>query len=295
VLGPGDSIAPMRFAKYHALGNDYLVLPAEAAAWSPARVARCCHRHLGMGSDGILAGPSTPPDGAFGLRIFNPDGSEAEFSGNGLRIFARHLLDLGLVQAEQTFRLRTLAGDTVARVAAGGRAVTLELAPPSFDSTRIPVAGPAREVLREPLELPAAEGEPGVRLEITAVSVGNPHCVLLDPDPDAARARRLGPRIERHPQFPRRTNVQWLAVRSRRQLSIEIWERGAGYTLASGSSACAVAAVAWRLGLADPQVEVTMPGGSVLVSQLENGGIALTGPVVRVGEGTLDAEAWADL
>lgn len=285
----------MLFAKYHALGNDYLVLAPPRTDLVPATVARWCSRHLGMGSDGVLVGPTSEAGGVFGLRIFNPDGSEAELSGNGLRIFARYLLDLGRVEPEQPFHLRTLAGDTLARVAPGGREVTLALAPPTFDSSRIPVAGPPREVLREPLALPADDGNPAEVVEVSAVNVGNPHCVVLDAAPNAARARSLGPRLERHGSFPRRTNVQLLAVPARDHLAIEIWERGAGYTLASGSSACAVAAVAWRLGLADDAVRVTMPGGAVAVRRLANAGIELTGPVVRVGSGELDPEGWADL
>ncbi|MEI2689558.1 MAG: diaminopimelate epimerase [Anaerolineae bacterium] len=195
---------------------------------------------------------------SFGLRIFNPDGSEAEKSGNGLRIFARYLWDRGLVD-ERPFSVATAGGLVTAQVESGGRMATVAMGRVSFDSQEIPVAGPRREALNETLHA----GDTALRC--CAATLGNPHCVVLREEVSAADAQRLGPLIETDARFPRRTNVQFMQVLDRGRVRIEIWERGAGYTLASGSSACAAAAVAHRLGLCDAQVTVSMPGGRLEV------------------------------
>lgn len=275
----------MRFAKYHALGNDYVVLdPADVPAPpDAAAIRRICHRGCGLGADGVLWGPWSAPEGDFGLRIFNPDGSEAEKSGNGLRIFARYLWDRGRVGA-RPFSVHTPGGLVSAAVAADGRTVVVALGTVSFASSRIPVAGPEREVLNETLEI---DGTP---LTFSAATVGNPHCVILRPRADAGEARRWGPAIEVDPRFPRRTNVQFLEVLGPEAIRIEIWERGAGYTLASGTSSCAAAAVAHRLGLCGPAVRVHMPGGSLDVAIAPGFRVTLEGPVTRVAEGRLHRE-----
>lgn len=276
---------PFGFAKYHALGNDYIVLAADVEM-SAAALRRLCHRHFGLGADGVLCGPRPLADNTFGLRIFNADGSEAELSGNGLRIMARAVFDQGLVEAEAAFVLRSLAGDTSARVASGGRSVRLGLAAPNFWAGQIPVAGGEREVIGESFDL----GDEVVTA--TAVTVGNPHCVVVCDVISAAEVKRLGPRLETHPAFPRRTNVQLLQVRDRQNLAIEIWERGSGYTLASGSCALAAASVAFRLGLAASEVTVAMPGGNVEVA-VRSTGLELEGDVVAVANGHLVPELWA--
>lgn len=268
----------MRFTKYHALGNDYVVLGEDAGSLTPARIRRLCDRHFGIGSDGVLLG-----DGRERLRIFNPDGSEAEKSGNGLRIFARFLWDHGRVD-DQPFSVSTAGGEVVCQVRDDGRSVTVDMGRARFDSTAIPVVGPPREVLRETLEVG------GEKLEYSAATIGNPHCVILRERVSSEEARRLGPRIESHANFPRRTNVQFLEIADRQNLRIEIWERGAGYTLASGSSSCAAAAVARRLGLCGPAVIVHMPGGELTIEVAEDFRVRMTGPVVRVAEGELAPE-----
>lgn len=275
--------AALRFYKYHALGNDYLVMPGlpldGAALPDPALVQRICHRSFGLGSDGILLPQAAPEEAAFALRIFNPDGSEAEKSGNGLRIFARWLYDQGLV-GEAPFRIWTPGGVVRARLSPGGSPVTVEMGRATFNSQAVPMSGPPRQVVDEPLELP------GETLRICALSLGNPHCVVLDAPAGEAAARRLGPLIENHPAFPRRTNVQLLQVLDRARLAIHIWERGAGYTLASGSSACAAAAAAHRLGRVEAAVTVHCPGGDLLVEIGPEYALTLTGPVTFVAEGT---------
>jgi diaminopimelate epimerase len=278
----------MRFAKYHALGNDYLVLPPEelAAPLTPDQIRRICHRNFGLGSDGILLGPLPSANARFALRIFNPDGSEAEKSGNGLRIFSRYLYDRHLV-AEDEFAIQTAGGLVRARVLDRGRQVRVEMGRVTFWSDEIPMTGPRREVLREPLSV-------GDRtLTVCAANIGNPHCVVPLTAVDAEWAHRYGPLLENHTAFPRRTNVQFLQVLDRANLRIEIWERGAGYTLASGSSSSAAAAVARKLDLCDPSVTVHMPGGTLGIEIAPDFSIVMTGPVTRVADVTADPELFS--
>jgi diaminopimelate epimerase len=214
----------MRFHKYQALGNDYLVLEPGAVDVTAPVVRAICDRHRGVGADGVLV-EDTGPDGRLAVRIVNPDGSEAEKSGNGLRIFARYLWDRGRV-GDEAFEVVTRGGTVRCQVREAGRMVFVAMGAASFDAAAIPVAGPAREVVDEPLEVA------GERWRVTAVSMGNPHCVVFADAPTDALARRLGPALETHPLFPHRTNVQFVRVVDRRRLEMQIWERGAGYTLA---------------------------------------------------------------
>jgi diaminopimelate epimerase len=275
------------FVKGHGLGNDYLVLVGAdlRRELTPGAVQRICDRNRGVGSDGILLlVPSARAD--FGLRIFNPDGSEAEKSGNGLRIFAKFLYEHGHA-ARTTFTVDTRGGvvECVCHLD-GGRvaAVTVEMGRATFRAPEIPMHGPDREVVGVPLQVD------GTTLTVTAVSVGNPHCVVFVTRLDEGQARRLGPLIERHPAFPNRTNVQFARIASRETVDILIWERGAGWTLASGSSSCGVACAAVRNGLTDRRVTVRMPGGQLAVEVRADWSIRLEGPVEEVCTGTLSAE-----
>jgi diaminopimelate epimerase len=277
------SSRPVRFRKYQALGNDYLVIAAaDLPSPSAALVQRITHRNLGIGGDGILVGEAAG-ERRFALRIYNPDGSEAEKSGNGLRIYARSLFDAGEV-GDEPFAVATPGGEVRCQVKDGGARVRVAMGRVVFDSASIPVAGPAREVLRESLRLGDRE------LEFCAASVGNPHCVLHVDEPSEAMARELGPLLEVHPLFPNRTNVQFARVEDSRTLRVEIWERGAGYTLASGTSACAAAAVSRRLGLCEDRLSVRMPGGILDVELGSDFEATIEGPVVMVAEGELAEE-----
>lgn len=280
----------MRFHKYHALGNDYLVLnPADFPAWgaapTPEQIRVICHRNFGVGSDGILWGPLPSTQSEHGLRIFNPDGSEAEKSGNGLRIFSRFLWDQKLIHAA-AFTIETPGGHVRSIIQDEGRLITVAMGQVSFDSAKIPVsvAGAPREVLNEPLTILDRS------FRFCAATIGNPHCVILADDLSPELAHRYGPHVEVHPLFPRKTNVQFLKVRDRRNIQIEIWERGAGYTLASGSSSSAAAAVAHRLGLVDRAVTVHMPGGRIGIEIGDGFAITMTGTVNKVAEGALHPE-----
>lgn len=262
---------PLALTKYQALGNDYLVLdlPADLGVVLPA-VPQLCSRHLGLGSDGLLLFDAE----RLAMRIFNPDGSEAEKSGNGLRIGVCHaVLDHG---APAEFEL-----------VAGGRAHGVRV---------LEVAGP--EVVSElDIGLPSLPGGGWVELETPVgvarcrlVELGNPHCVVFGEPVTEDRCRELGPFLERHPRFPNRTNVQLAEALDRGEARAEIWERGAGYTLASGTSAAAVAAACMDLDLVGADVRVRMPGGTLQLRRTAAGHLLQTGPARRVYRATVAVE-----
>ena len=178
------------YTRYHALGNDYIVIDPKnlPSSLTPAQIKTICHRHYGVGSDGILLGPLPSKKAGFGLRIFNPDGSEAEKSGNGLRIFSRYLWDRKLVGKEE-FAIETAGGLVKAQVTERGKIVRVEMGKVSFWSDEIPVAGPRREVINEPIHLR------GERFNFCAATVGNPHCVLPMSKISAGAGGRVRARI----------------------------------------------------------------------------------------------------
>jgi diaminopimelate epimerase len=285
-----------RFTKGHGLGNDYLVMDEAGldVPLTPASVRWICHRNWGVGGDGILLRtPSRVAD--VGLRIFNPDGSEAEKSGNGLRIFAKYLWERGGLR-KSPLRIETRGGvvEAVCHLAGNGAgervdAVTVEMGHATFRAPEIPMHGPDREVVGVPLQV-------GDRtLTVTCLSVGNPHCVVFQDRLDDDETRAWGPRIETHPAFPNRINVQFARVLARDRIEIRIWERGAGYTLASGSSSCAVAAAAVRNRLADGRITLVMPGGELQIDVRPDYAIRLRGPVAEVCAGELAPDLVAAL
>ena len=266
--------------KYQALGNDYLVLdlPADLAAIVP-RLPDLCDRHFGVGSDGLLAFDPA----AMTVRIFNPDTSEAQKSGNGLRIAACHaVLEHG---APEEFEIRTLDRANavrVLRVEDPRVDCELDIGSASFRAADLPARAADDSLVR--IDTPA--GSVKARL----VSVGNPHCVVFDEPVTRERCLELGPYLERHPMFPERTNVQLAKPLGRSSVKVEIWERGAGYTLASGSSASAVAAACMREGLVEDSVEVVMPGGNLSVRKRPDGNLVQSGPAQRVYRVTVDLQ-----
>jgi len=277
----------MKFEKYHALGNDYLVYdpPSGDHEFSSEEIIRICHRNFGLGSDGILVGPLQTDKAEFGLRILNPDGSEAEKSGNGLRIFARYLFDQKKV-GSSPFTVDTLGGIVTCEVSDDASSISVEMGEVSFHSDVIPVSveGEAREVLNEEINLN------GKTYKYYAGTIGNPHCVVPLTDISEALAKQLGPELENHPLFPNRTNVQLLQILDRNRIRIEIWERGAGYTLASGSSSSAAGAVARKMGACDQEITVEMPGGEIGLVIDDNYNVKMTGPATRVATMNMDME-----
>jgi diaminopimelate epimerase len=268
------------FSKYHGAGNDYLVVTESnlKGPLSSSEIATICHRNYGVGSDGILLISPKTAEG-FPVTIYNPDGSEAENSGNGMRIAARYLFDKKEVGNEAFTLLAGKKRPIRAQVPGVGDVVRVEMGKASFNSQDIPVAGVPREVINETITIF------GKTLTYSSVSIGNPHCVVLADDGLKELAQTYGPHLEVAERFPKRTNVQFAHVIGRNYIEIEIWERGAGYTLASGSSSCAVAAVCKKLGLVDETVKVSMPGGELTISIDANFLITLVGPVVYIACG----------
>lgn len=275
----------MKFSKYHAIGNDYIVInPSDVKdRLTKAEIRSICHRNYGIGSDGILFGPIKTEECDFALRIFNPDGSEAEKSGNGLRIFSRYLWDNRFVN-DRRFTVKTSGGKVTCQVQDGGKNVTVEMGKVSFDSQVIPVKGPHREVINEKIIINEKQ------YPFCAATIGNPHCVILCDEISSDEAKRIGPIIEKEPRFPNKTNVQFMKIIDRGNIGIEIWERGAGYTLASGSSSSAAAAVAFKLALCDSRIDVHMPGGVIEITVSEDFSILMKGPVTKIGDGVISDE-----
>ncbi|MEM7256967.1 MAG: diaminopimelate epimerase [Pseudomonadota bacterium] len=274
----------MKFYKYHALGNDYLVLdPADQhLELTGSQITRICDRHYGVGADGILFGPEHSVDCDYALRIFNPDSSEAEKSGNGLRIFSRYLWDRSLVSGER-FSIETKGGVVHAQVARDGLSVTVGMGKIYFSHDR---SESGSTVKAEVITVD------GVDFTYYRASVGNPHCVIFHDRENVSYAKSYGAEIEKSPGFANGTNVQFVRVLDRNTIDIDIWERGAGYTFASGSSSTAAAGVAHALGYCDANIDVRMPGGVINISIDDQFNATMTGDVRKVCEGTIAAEAF---
>lgn len=280
------------FVKTHGLGNEYIILDEGNISFplTVKAIQRICDVHHGIGSDGILLKvPAARAD--FAVRIFNPDGSEAEKSGNGLRIFCKYLFDYGY--ADTRFTVETKGGVVTAEVCeqSGGKAslIRVDMGRATFVSKEIPTTFKEAEALGIDLNV-------GDRVyKVNCVSVGNPHCVILKDELDLNEILKYGSLIENHESFPNRINVQFARVISPGEVEILIWERGAGYTLASGSSSCGVACVLRKLGLIDRSVTIYMPGGQLRIEVDDDWNIRMTGPVRQIAEGTLSPELIEDL
>lgn len=270
------------FAKYHALGNDYILIDPNDIEIAPsgASARLLCDRHFGVGADGVLFGPMAPVQRGrpIELQIFNSDGSACEKSANGIRLFALHIAENYLTDAE--FSVHTLAGDSPVRIRdLDAGLVQIGMGKPSFEAADVGVADLEGPAVNWPLEVA------GRTLTVTSLHNGNPHTVVLVEEATAELALALGEQIAGHPRFPARTNVQFAQVLDRATIRIEIWERGAGYTLASGSSSCAAASAAHALGLVDDLVTVRMPGGDLEIAIAEDGDVTMTGVVEQVSVG----------
>lgn len=271
--------------KYHGLGNDYFVLdPNKNEVKLNEKIIKLiCHRNFGAGSDGILYGPIIE-EGKIKVKIYNPDGSEAEKSGNGIRIFSRFLLDEGYVTGK-SFVLSTLGGDVKVEFQdSKGHMIKVDMGKAVFNSKDIPVRGVDREVVNETMNFN------NKNYKVTCVNIGNPHCVIPMNNISEDKAREIGPFVENSSNFPNRINMQLLKVIDRNNIAIEIYERGAGYTLASGTSSCAAASAAYKLGLVDEDIEVHSPGGNLHIKLDKDYNVQLTGPVESIGKVELSEE-----
>ncbi|MHC4123794.1 MAG: diaminopimelate epimerase [Planctomycetota bacterium] len=278
------------FKKYHGLGNDYLVIDPNIQGFelTPELIRLICNRHFGAGADGILWGPFK--DGVIlKVRIFNPDGSEAEKSGNGLRIFSKYLFEKGYVSSKK-FNIETVGGKVDVEIKDElANLIRIGMGRATFISDEIPVKGQRREVINEQLTIGNED------YKVTCLSIGNPHCVIPMEDISDEKTKELGPLVENHDMFPNRINMQLLKVLGRQTIEIRIWERGAGYTLASGSSSCAAAIAAYKLDLVDRKVTVKMPGGDLSIDISQNEEIFMTGPVESVFEGKFHKDFWDEI
>jgi diaminopimelate epimerase len=273
----------MEFYKFHGLGNDFVLIDARQMGerdWS-ALARAMCDRHFGVGGDGLLLVlPSERAD--FRMRMFNPDGSEAEMCGNGIRCFAKYLFDQG-IHTSQNLRVETLAGIRRLRITADGDKACLiqaAMGAPIFQPEDIPVIAQGSPVIDLLLTVD------GTELQVTCVSMGNPHAVAFIPyDPDEFLLERIGPLVEHHPLFPRRVNFEVVQVLGRHQAKARVWERGAGETLACGTGACAVAVAARLKGYTDQVLRLHLPGGWLTLEWVGSSEVLMTGPAEMVFRG----------
>lgn len=285
----------MQFTKVHGLGNDFVLvdctrqplLPLDRDDLLAEAARRICHRHFGVGADGlVLILPSEKAQ--LRMRIFNPDGSEPEMCGNAIRCFARYAYEKGLVKEEE-ITVETLAGIIRPRVVAqDGKVVgvRVDMGEPRLERHLIPMNGPPGRVVNELLEV----GDRSYR--VTAVSMGNPHCVIFTDDASAVPLAEVGPLIENHPAFPARTNVEFVQVVNSREIIMRVWERGAGETLACGTGACASAVAAVLNGYTERRVAVHLAGGDLLIEWEDNNHVYMTGPAEFVFTGELLIEPY---
>ncbi|MDA3883586.1 MAG: diaminopimelate epimerase [Bacteroidales bacterium] len=276
------------FVKSHGLGNDYIVLDAETLNFelSDERIQRICDVHFGIGSDGILL--KVPSDIAdFGLRIYNTDASLAENCGNGLRIFSKFLVDYGYTDSS-TFTVdilgRLIHCEILEKQNGRVSIVRVEMGVASFVSSEIPIDFPHEECVQETLTIADKE------FNVTCVSVGNPHCVVLQDILHVDELLQYAPLIQQQPMFINGVNVQFAKVLSDSEVEIRIYERGVGYTLASGSSSCAVACAMIKNNLVQRDVTITMPGGQLQISVDADWNIVMTGSVREIASGVLSDE-----
>ncbi|MFC1848497.1 diaminopimelate epimerase [Chloroflexota bacterium] len=272
----------MNFSKMQGAGNDFVLIDARELEldW-PALAKSICHRHYGVGADGLLL--VLPSEAAeFRLRMFNPDGSEAEACGNGLRCFAKYVRDSDFTASDE-FIIETMAGTRKARIL-GDDEIRVGMGAPVFDPAAIPVIVERRDEQGPVLDYSVKVD--GTELRVSFVSMGNPHavCFLSEPIADFPLTE-IGPRVEHHRMFPNRVNFEVANVIDRNKIKARVWERGAGETLACGSGACAIAVIARLKEISDNPVDIVLPGGTLIVDWNGSGEMLLSGPARLVFHG----------
>jgi diaminopimelate epimerase len=273
----------LRFAKYQAAGNDFLIVDELGAPVGELDAPALCDRWTGVGADGLVR-LSKGSQAKYRFDLTNADGSSAEMSGNGMRCLAAYLRDKG-IEASAVFDVETAAGSR--RVELGSDGITVAMGVPNFTRAAIPMHGPAWETFQEqPFDLGG-----GLTLPATAVNMGNPHLVLFtDEDPERYHLEHLGPALEHHELFPQRTNVEFARVVDDDRVEVRVWERGVGETLACGTGACAVVVAASEAGRTKPVATTVFRGGSLSVERREDGEVSLGGPVSHVFDGVVDLD-----
>lgn len=272
------------FVKSHGLGNDYIVMDLKKINFKldKKRIKEICHRNYGIGADGILLLVNSKK-ADFGLKIYNPDGTEAEKSGNGLRIFSKYLYDYKYTK-KRNFLIETKGGIVHSEVILKNKKikdVKVDMGVASFESKKIPVKTKNKYSINQKIKVKNQS------FTYSSVTVGNPHCVIFLKNTSKDLALKFGRLIEENKLFPKRTNVQFAQIISKNKVKIEIWERGAGYTLASGSSSCGVVSVGYKLGLLSEKVEVIMPGGKLYIEIDKDYKLIMKGPVEEICNGQL--------
>ena len=279
---------PIQFVKMHGLGNDFIIVDCMSHPYSVeglvGQAVALCDRHFGIGGDGlilVMPGLKTP----FRMRIINNDGSEAEMCGNGIRCFAKYLYERGLTR-DTTFVVETLAGPITPVLEldnAHVKGVRVDMGEPRLERTQIPMGGPAGTVIDEPLAVADRT------FYVTAVSMGNPHAVIFVDNVKAFPVEQFGPLIEHHPVFPRRTNVEFAQVEAPDKMTMRVWERGAGSTLACGTGACATLVAGVLTGNTERRATVVLPGGPLEIEWRETDNrVYMTGPAEEVFTGTVE-------
>jgi len=282
----------LQFAKMHGLGNDFLVFDdlAEELDLSPEAVAWFCDRHFGVGGDGlILVRPATTPDADYYMAYYNGDGSVAEMCGNGVRCFAKYVVDHGLIPEDRNeLVVETLGGLKPIQVTRAYDSslylATVDMGEPVIKPADVPTdmrCGNDDMVISCPLETSVGT------FDVTSVSMGNPHCVLWVDDVDAVDIETIGPAIETHPMFPAKTNVEFAQMVDADRIRLRVWERGCGETLACGTGACATLVVASLTLRSGREATIELPGGELEIRWAENDHVYMTGPAIEVFSGSI--------
>lgn len=280
-VSPAPSPAPLPFRKMHGLGNDFVVIDARKAPLrlAQAQLERIADRRFGIGCDQLIL--LEPPEaGDARMRIFNPDGGEVEACGNATRCIAALLTG---ESGQSEARIETVAGVLVGRME--GNDVAVDMGLPVLDWARIPLSGEPRDTTRIPLDTAALS--PDLPSWFSAVNMGNPHGIFFVQDAAAIDLARIGPALETHPIFPEKANISFAQVRADGEITLRVWERAAGATLACGTAACATAVAAQRLGLVGETVRLHLPGGPLTIRRLPEGRVIMIGPVAESFSGTI--------
>ncbi|WP_287152805.1 diaminopimelate epimerase [Candidatus Solincola tengchongensis] len=279
----------MVFYKYHGTGNDFIIFSAMERGepfLSPQEIAELCRRHTGVGADGVIFACPPRAGGDAGMRIFNADGSEAEMCGNGIRCLAKYLYEREGIRRDRIF-IETRAGTRELLLTVEGgkvREVDVDMGFPEFGGPDLPDSVEAGTPVEVTLDLPGGE-----RTEALCLSMGNPHCVVFVPHVERAPVEAWGPHIERHPYFPRRTNVEFVETVDEGHIRVRVWERGVGETQACGTGACAAFVASVHSGKGATSMEVSLPGGRLRIYADPGGHVHLVGAAVEVFSGELSS------
>lgn len=277
---------PIEFAKYHGLGNDFILIDnrhSSEPVITPEQAVELCDRHFGIGADGVIFALPGQNDTDYTMRIFNSDGSEPEMCGNGIRCLAKFIADLEGSEAKTQYRIHTLAGVITPELRSDGQ-VKVDMGVPRLLAAEIPttLAAPDAKVIDVPIEVADKSWS------VTCVSMGNPHCITFVEDVLAVALETVGPQFEHNQAFPQRTNTEFIQVIRSDYVKMRVWERGAGVTLACGTGACAAVVAGVLVGKCDRATAVELPGGVLEIEWAEvSGRIYMTGPAQRVFTGCI--------